>query len=138
MPWNPTLVEPPLANAPFQAALVAVTVLPLWTHEPADQPLVSLVVDTGKSNFSVQLDQASPVFLMVTFVVNPPGQSLLWYCTSQLTAACADVAGRATIPPNAIARLAAMATIRLLVCLTPIPILLFASLAAGRRLCRTS
>jgi hypothetical protein len=138
VPWNPMLVEPPLAIAPFQAALVAVTVLPDWLHEPADQPLVYFVVVSGKSNFSVQLVQASPMFLMVMFAVNPPCQSLLWYCTSQLTAASAGVAGRAAIPPNAIAPPAAMATIRLLVCLTPIPILLFASLAAGRRLVSTS
>ena len=77
LPLKPMLVEPPLASAPFHDMLVAVTFWPLCVQF-ADQPWVTFWFALPNAKPRLQLDQASPVFLIVMFTDIPPVQSLDW------------------------------------------------------------
>jgi len=114
LPLKPMLVEPPFAMAPFHAMLVAVTFWPLWVQF-ADQPCVTFWFALPNANPKLQLDQASPRFLMVRFALMPPGQSLAWYCTLQAMAAAAGDAGSTARPLAATAPTAAAVIARRLV-----------------------
>jgi hypothetical protein len=74
VPWNPKVVEPPVASEPLYARLAAVTAVPdcvtvafhaevIFWSPPYVQP-------------SVQLETAGPLLVTVTLAVKPPVHSL--------------------------------------------------------------
>jgi hypothetical protein len=67
---------PPAATLPFQAMLVALTVLPLCVTL-ADQPWVTRWPEFGNVQPKFQDVRGSPRFLIVTLAVKPLLQSLL-------------------------------------------------------------
>jgi hypothetical protein len=70
VPWKPADALPPVARAPFQPALVALTAAPLWL-KVAFQPLV-IFWSFGNVQVTVQPLIASPRLVTVTPATKPP------------------------------------------------------------------
>jgi len=75
-PLNPIVVLAPLASAPLYDSFFAVTFWPLC-DQMADQPCCTRWLLFGKVKPRVHELSGSPRFLIVTFAVKPPGQSLV-------------------------------------------------------------
>jgi hypothetical protein len=75
-PLKPKLTEPPVGTLPFQAALVAVTWLPVCVTV-ADQAWVTRCPEFGNVHPRFQAVSGSPRFCKVTLAVKPVFQSLV-------------------------------------------------------------
>jgi hypothetical protein len=75
-PPNPKLAEPPTATAPLCAALVAVTVEPVWVYEAFHMEVTFCA--PGQVQLTFQEERAvDPELVTLTSALKPPPQSLL-------------------------------------------------------------